>query len=572
MENDINQYFPPNSIFKFDVNDDDYLEADKNTDSDTASNLEENDVYIPRGGLSPERFNEKKSINKYFSQNSIFISDDDDDTEQVKIRSKPRSPRQNISVDELEKLVLPTFDGENDIPAKAPKIKIEDTDNGDEDYMIYDTPPPPLPKPSRKTFNFLEEEKLDGCIDTSSTRLENKRGSCPGSIGTWERYSLMNQRYDNLLAAEGLEFSAEYECVSFSSSSESHKPSSGKKSFKDMMLSVFPNRIFLSVSDTEIDKPQTLKMNQSKSKPQNRKCPQAIRGMKEIMSSKYKEIRSAVISTVKRNSEGPLTLNSFFCVPAGCANVSSIAKYDNGHCWVAADRSECILLYDRDGNLLDFVNVGCPVDSLTTDKYGNVFMSCPDLKQVRVFDRNRHVKTFLDMTQYPRGIAYMELSESILVCRNNNRVANDLTVKACNPLKKYRIRGPKPQTEDVLDSMFGYPLRVCVNVNHDYVVSDFANRSITVIDSSGRTRFSFKSSKDFPIRNRHSVCCDTKGNIYIFSKGKPNVCILEPNGNVKDMFSCSDLYNETVFAAVFDTDGYLWLACLDGFIRIFELT
>lgn len=176
------------------------------------------------------------------------------------------------------------------------------------------------------------------------------------------------------------------------------------------------------------------------------------------------------------------------------------------------------------------------------------------------------------MTQYPRGIAYMELSESILVCRNNNRVANDLTVKACNPLKKYRIRGPKPQTKDVLDSMFGYPLRVCVNVNHDYVVSDFANRSITVIDSSGRTRFSFKSSKDFPIRNRHSVCCDTKGNIYIFSKGKPNVCILEPNGNVKDMFSCSDLYNETVFAAVFDTDGYLWLACLDGFIRIFELT
>lgn len=410
MENDINQYFPPNSIFKFDVNDDDYLEADKNTDSDTASNLEENDVYIPRGGLSPEQFNEKKSINKYFSQNSIFISDDDDDTEQVKIRSKPRSPRQNISVDELEKLVLPTFDGENDIPAKAPKIKIEDTDNGDEDYMIYDTPPPPLPKPSRKTFNFLEEEKRDGCIDTSSTRLENKRGSCPGSIGTWERYSLMNQRYDNLLAAEGLEFSAEYECVSFSSSSESHKPSSGKKSFKDMMLSVFPNRIFLSVSDTEIDKPQTFKMNQSKSKPQNRKCPQAIRGMKEIMSSKYKEIRSAVISTVKRNSEGPLTLNSFFCVPAGCANVSSIAKYDNGHCWVAADRSECILLYDRDGNLLDFVNVGCPVDSLTTDKYGNVFMSCPDLKQVRVFDRNRHVsicRMFVIVFHFRRGDKFL---------------------------------------------------------------------------------------------------------------------------------------------------------------------
>lgn len=170
MENDINQYFPPNSIFNFDVDDGVYLEADKKTDSDKESNLGVNDVYIPRGGLSQERVDEKRSINKYFSQNSIFISDEDEDTEQVKIRSKPRSPRQNISIDELEKLAIPTVNGQNDIPAKAPTIEIEDTDNGDEkDDNIYDTPPPPLPKPTRKTLTFLEEEnKLDGCIDKSS--------------------------------------------------------------------------------------------------------------------------------------------------------------------------------------------------------------------------------------------------------------------------------------------------------------------------------------------------------------------------------------------------------------------
>lgn len=37
----------------------------------------------------------------------------------------------------------------------------------------------------------------------------------------------------------------------------------------------------------------------------------------------------------------------------------------------------------------------------------------------------------------------MELSELILVCRNNNRVVNDLIVKVCNFLKKYCICGFK---------------------------------------------------------------------------------------------------------------------------------
>lgn len=102
--------------------------------------------------------------------------------------------------------------------------------------------------------------------------------------------------------------------------------------------------------------------------------------MKEIMSFKYKEIWLVVILIVKRNSEGLLMLNFFFCVLVGCVNVFFIVKYDNGYCWVVVDCFECIFLYDRDGNLLDFVNVGCLVDFFIIDKYGNVFMFCLDLK------------------------------------------------------------------------------------------------------------------------------------------------------------------------------------------------
>lgn len=89
-------------------------------------------------------------------------------------------------------MVLLIFDGENDILVKVLKIKIEDIDNGDEDYMIYDIFFLFLLKFSRKIFNFLEEEKLDGCIDISFIRLENKRGSCLGFIGIWEWYFFMN--------------------------------------------------------------------------------------------------------------------------------------------------------------------------------------------------------------------------------------------------------------------------------------------------------------------------------------------------------------------------------------------
>jgi hypothetical protein len=177
------------------------------------------------------------------------------------------------------------------------------------------------------------------------------------------------------------------------------------------------------------------------------------------------------------------------------------------------------------------------------------------------------------MAQYPRGIAYILMDDSIVVCRNNHRIANDLNRKACNPLQKYKIRGPKltiPNQKEFADRRFGYPVRIGVNVNGDSIVSDFANRSITVLDRFGRTQFSVKSSKSFPISNNHSICCDHEGNIYIFSKSVPNVCVLESDGNVKDIFTCHNILNEVVYASVFDSDGYLWIACTDGFVKIFK--
>ncbi|XP_062573761.1 uncharacterized protein LOC134235641 [Saccostrea cucullata] len=580
MEREINQYFPPDSIFN---DDSDLSDLPDDRGSASLSSTEEKDVYIPRGNIELTQVNDV-NINKYFSQNSIFLSDDEEDsleTEPVTKRLTPTSPRRNVNLRDLQDFHLskyseqkedqnsPTktvFSTELEVP-EIPTIKIEKTENDFLDQNLYDTPPPPLPNKKRRTLD------VPGDRQSECDQNKSRRGSCPGFIGTWERDSLLQEKFDNLLANEGLGCS-DYEVIS---SGFLCKSKTRKKTLRERLLSVFPNRIYLSSSDSELDNTTAQNMRDSTlshtKKIGDKRSHHNIWTVKDKICSKYREIRSAACSKTGQSCSNLLELESTFCVPAGCSNVSSIIPYDSGQCWVATDASESILLYDRNGDLMDFVNVGCPVDSLATDKDGNVFMSCPDLKQVRMVDRHRHMRTFLDMTQYPRGIAYMRLEDSILVCRNNNKIANDLTVKACNPLRKYPIRGPKsskPRDTDVAENMFGYPFRVCVNVNDDCIVSDFAHRSITVLDSAGRIRFTFKSSKDFPIRNRHSVCCDQKGNIYIFSKGTPNVCVLEPSGNIKDLFSCQDLMNESVFASVFDSDDYLWVACMDGFIKIFQ--
>lgn len=268
MENDSYRYDSLNRILPFDEDDEGYLVPYNYKDSVKESKMGECDFLTPQ--RSPALSEKKMSMNKYFSKDSIFRSDDEnDDMEYLNNESNSPSPHQSFTSEDQQKFDLPMFDEEEGKQSKTSKNKVENIK-----------------------------------IDCEMDEINNK-------------------------------------------------------------TTVLPTR----------------------SKNQNKICTRAFNFAKEV----YREIRSVVSPDMKRDSQCPLLLVSTFRVPDGCANVSSITKYDNGQCWVAADHSEGILLYDKDGNLVDFVNVGCHVDSLTTDRYGNVFMSCPDLKQVQVVDRNRHV-------------------------------------------------------------------------------------------------------------------------------------------------------------------------------------
>lgn len=552
MEENINQYFAKDSIFLLGVDDDDDdLVPYKNTDS--AFKMEERgDLVITRKGAS---IAVETDVNKYFSTDSIFRSDEDEIAKQIKNQWKPTSYLETNTNE--NKIPSATFDGEEVLPAKTPEPKEENSSNfaanvevDDDDYLL----PLNYKMEERGDFGFTKSASIAGKNDISEYI---EIGSEFLSDDENENSGHVKNQWKPRLSRE-----------SITHKDQTFSPTCDEKEILPGQTPGSENSSnFVKIDDTT----SVTQLPSRKSNTQDRICVRTFRSVKGIISSKCDEIWSALSNKVKRDNEGLLMLVSTFWIPDECTSVSSITSYEKSQCWVAVCGSTQVLLYTRDGKLVESVNVGYPVDSLTTDKHGNVYMSCPDVKQVRVFNQNRQVKTFKDMTDFPRGIAYMKLCESILVCRNNKIIADDMPSKPSNAIEKYRISGTKPKSEKVTKCTFGYPLRVCVNVNSDCIVSDFANRSITVIDSMGRTRFCFKSSTEYSIYNKHSVCCDREGHIYIFSKGAPNVCVLESNGNVKYMFTCLDLCDDSYFAAAFDTDGYLWLASLNGIIKIFKV-
>lgn len=340
MGENINQYFAKDSIYLLEEDDDDYLLPHNNNDS--AFKFEQSSEKCnARGSTS---FTAEEKMNKYFSEDSIFRSEyEDEESRQVKNQWKPGSSRESIPQEDPNKIISPTVDGEYVFPAKTQERKQETSSNlkarievDDEDYV--------LPHNYKDLAIKMEER--------SKLSYTKKRAS--------------------------LIFNGKEEVIP----SKTPESKNENSSYFDENGGV--------VSKTLLPTRKTC----------DRKCVRYFRFVKEKISSKYEEIRSSVCNSPKSDNEGPLLLVSTFFFSDRMANVSSITSYENGECWVAADGAKRVRLYNRDGHLIETVNVGSPVDSLTIDKHGNVYMSCPEIKQVLVFNRSRHVSFFDSKTFY----------------------------------------------------------------------------------------------------------------------------------------------------------------------------
>lgn len=383
MGEDINQYFAKDSNFLLeDDDDDDYLLPHNNNDS--AFKVEESsELCNARGNAS---FTDEEDMNKYFSKDCIFLSEDEDeDSKQVKNQWKPRSSRESIPQEDLNKIISPTFDGAYVFPAKTQEHKQETSSNfkagievDDDDYLL--------------PHNFKD----------SAFKMKHR-----SELGNTKESTSFTVVMDvNKFFGKDSVFLLEDEDEDTKQMKNKWKPRSSRESITQEYLNKIFSPTFDGKEEVILSKTPEKKENSSNfdengdivcktllptRKTCDRKCVRAFRFVKEMISSKYEEIRSSVSSTVKRDNEGPLLLVSIFCISDRLAKVSSITSYENGQCWVAADVSKCVLLYNRDGNLIESVNVGWPVDSLAADKHGNVYMSCPEIKQIRVFNQNRHV-------------------------------------------------------------------------------------------------------------------------------------------------------------------------------------
>ena len=301
-------------------------------------------------------------LNQYFKPDSIFRSDDDDDF------SETQNGEKSDPSEEVKEY------GDVFVSRKDTSRETTQTKNID-DYFSQDS-----------IYRYSDDENDE--IGNGVQIRSNSNSPPLRAIVDMEPKNTGDIEIDNNFSPGDIYPSPEEKDREVEHVKILFKPKSlpQPKNLKEMQDMVLP-----SFSGNENVSPKSPKGSKKKS------C--TFHQMKELVSSKCKELRSTVGAVMRSGSNFSLQLVSTFCVPVGCANVSSITKYDHGRCWVAADQSESILLYDREGNLVYQVNAGCLVDSLTTDKDGNVFMSCPDLKQIRGVDGNRH-----DVSTIVRGV------------------------------------------------------------------------------------------------------------------------------------------------------------------------
>lgn len=112
----------------------------------------------------------------------------------------------------------------------------------------------------------------------------------------------------------------------------------------------------------------------------DRKCVCYFCFVKEKISLKYEEIWLLVCNSLKSDNKGFFLLVFSFLILKRMVNVFFIISYENGECWVVVDGFKCVWLYNRDGYLIEIVNVGSFVDLFIIDKYGNVYMFCLEIK------------------------------------------------------------------------------------------------------------------------------------------------------------------------------------------------
>ena len=169
--------------------------------------------------------------------------------------------------------------------------------------------------------------------------------------------------------------------------------------------------------------------------------------------------------------------------------------------------------------------------SITTDSFGDIYISDEKNNRINVYDINGNPKKFWGTTGTNPG----ELDGPSGICFNQN---NELLV---SDHKNNRIQ--KFTSDGTFISLFGnetdeninlnLPWGITVSPNNHIYVADWGNHQIAQFSEKGDliNRFGNLGSADGEFKNPSSVAVDKKDNLYIADWGNERVQILDSNGD-----------------------------------------
>ncbi|XP_033728416.1 uncharacterized protein LOC117317659 [Pecten maximus] len=260
-------------------------------------------------------------------------------------------------------------------------------------------------------------------------------------------------------------------------------------------------------------------------------------GAKELWSN---------IKTASRNSyEPPTNLEikvdahvKLSCPCDGsCRRVGRIVATHGGYIWVSFTKCSWVALYNhRHVKVFMLDTRGGYVDSLAVSKAGGLYITCPPQRRILMLSTNLELTELgVFNTLYPRGLAVSPEDYTIVVCMVPHLEGRDM----CAPSKDsclMRFTGQKSNelgTIVNMDSYFGYPMKVVINVNGVLLVSDFGLKCLFVLDKGGHMLRTFSVLGGAGLSNVHALACNPGNSFFVVQGGSGTLSITElVNGNL----------------------------------------
>ncbi|XP_033728420.1 uncharacterized protein LOC117317660 isoform X2 [Pecten maximus] len=214
-----------------------------------------------------------------------------------------------------------------------------------------------------------------------------------------------------------------------------------------------------------------------------------------------------------------------------CRRVGRIVATHDGQIWVSFTKCSWVTLYNL-RHVSEFtVNTHSGyVDSLAVSKTGCLFIACPLQRRILKLSKNKKL-TVLGVfdSLYPRGLAVSPDDDTVFVCMAPHLEGREMGAPSKDSCLM-RFAGQEPNESRTIvnmDSYFGYPMKVVINVNGVLLVSDFGLKCLFVLDKGGHMLRTFSLLGGAGLSQVHALACNPGNSFFVVQGGSGTLSITE---------------------------------------------